>query len=464
MTLIPLRMGKLSAAGFTIHRSGIRWLCEDGHICRPGEVIAFCNVGVVDERGETLFTEEMRDFQIAFATRVGGQLRKAANISRGGFLDQQPWSGSWMPDAVIGHLECPLDNRSSDNAAGEEGLRLLLLAGRRVTELAEVRSGLFTGWHERSRVWWEGDGTLGTVLSLGICELSGIIRGERSAFLELFASAPGPAQIVFIPDLAMVPCAAITHEQLGRTPDQFQAIMADFAQSFPSGPVVPSPDDWIFAGCLLSALQKSPLMEHYEILSRTGLRRTGPADAVILSLNAESPIILRHRRLGYGVMIHDFRVAQAGPAVRAWLKTDFEPVKRNPDDIRRDYRELIDAVRARTDMKFLILNTMSTSGLERIYSYAPFDSPMHDTLVRIRSKELNLMLHDLERERDVSIVDQDAIAAEIGAAEHLPDGTHGSGVMQAEVRGEILRILRARGVPGFGPPRLRDLELDEPRS
>lgn len=200
------------------------------------------------------------------------------------------------------------------------------------------------------------------------------------------------------------------------------------------------------------------------ILSRTGLRRTGPADAVILSLNAESPIILRHRRLGYGVIIHDFRVAQAGPAVRAWLKTDFEPVKRNPDDIRRDYRELIDAVRARTDMKFLILNTMSTSGLERIYSYAPFDSPMHDTLVRIRSKELNLMLHDLERERNVSIVDQDAIAAEIGAAEHLPDGTHGSGVMQAEVRGEILRILRARGVPGFGPPRLRDLELDEPRS
>jgi hypothetical protein len=462
VTSIPLRTGPLSAAGFTIQRSGIRWLCDDGHICRPGEIIAFCNVAVVDQRLETPFSEELRDFQVAFATRVGGQLRKAVHSSRGGFLDQQAWSDSWTSDSIIGHLDCSPGNQGSGSASDGE-LRLLLYAGRRVTELAEIRSGLFTGWHERSRAWWEGDGTLGTVLSLGICELSGIIRGERSAFLEMFASAPGPAQIVFIPDLAMVPCAAVTYEQLKRTTDQFQDIMTDFARSFSSGSVLPTADDWIFGGCLLSALQKSPLTEHYQVLTRTGLRRTGPADVVILSLNAEPAIILRHRRLGYRLRLHDFRVAQAGPVLRAWLKTEFEPIKRAPEDILHDYRALVEAVHASTDMKFLILNAMSSSGLERIYNYAPFDIPMHDTLMYIRNKELNLMLQDLERECDVSIVDQDAIAAEIGAAEHLPDGVHSSGLMQAEVRAEILRILRARGIPGFGPPRSSDLELDKPR-
>jgi hypothetical protein len=95
---------------------------------------------------------------------------------------------------------------------------------------------------------------------------------------------------------------------------------------------------------------------------------------------------------------------------------------------------------------------MSTSGSETIYNYAPFDRPMGNTLLSIRRRELNLMLHDLARERDVAIVDLDAIAAEFGGNAHLPDGVHSSGALQAEVRGEILRILRARGVPGFGAP------------
>jgi hypothetical protein len=173
---------------------------------------------------------------------------------------------------------------------------------------------------------------------------------------------------------------------------------------------------------------------------------------------------MRHRRLGYSVNIHHFRIAQAGPAVRQWIRANFEPVRRSPDDIGREYCALIDAVRAETDMKFLIINAMSSSGSEQIYSYASFDLPMRDTLAYIRIKELNLMLHDLARQRDVSIVDQDAIAAELGAAEHLRDGVHASGVMQTEVRNEILRILRARGIAGFGPTRSSDLELNEPRS
>jgi len=187
------------------------------------------------------------------------------------------------------------------------------------------------------------------------------------------------------------------------------------------------------------------------MLARDGLRRDAGVDAVVLSLHAETGTFLRHRRLGYALKCHAFRIAGTGPAVRAWLQTNFEPVEPTPDDIRRDYVALIDAVRERSAMQFLIANCFSSSGSDDIYSYAPFDRPMRRTLTTIRSKELNLMLHDLARERDIAIVDIDAIAAEIGAAHHLPDGVHASGLLQAEARAEILRIAHARSIPGFAP-------------
>ena len=64
---------------------------------------------------------------------------------------------------------------------------------------------------------------------------------------------------------------------------------------------------------------------------------------------------------------------------------------------------------------------------------------------------MNLMLHDIARDHDVSIVDNDAIAATLGSSRHLTDGVHGSGALQAELRPEILRLLRERGVAGFAP-------------
>ncbi len=64
------------------------------------------------------------------------------------------------------------------------------------------------------------------------------------------------------------------------------------------------------------------------------------------------------------------------------------------------------------------------------------------------------MLHDLAEKADIEIVDVDAIAAGLGAAAHLPDGVHQSGLMQDEVRWEILHILEQRGL--FARPALQD--------
>ncbi len=458
MTEIPLRLGRLEVPGFIVQRSGIRWLYEDGHLCRPGEVIGYCNVGLAaTDRSSPAprpFADEEHDFQIAFAPRCEGRLRISPSTSRGGYIDQQHFHYRWTPDFVVGHLILP-PGETSPIAGAEEDLRLLMLTGRRITAIAEDRSGLGSGWHDRRRAWWgDGDGPVGTLLSLGICEQLGIIRGDRYAFLEWFEAAPGPAQIIHMSDEALVPCAAILVEQLHRTDAQRQEIADDIARSFAGGTITPSPPDWMFAGALLSALLGSPLSERHDTMTRRGLQRSGLPESVLLSVHAELPVILRHRRLGYHISSHGFRIAQAGGAVLAWLRGNFEIVKRTPDDIRRDYRLLIDAIRSYSTMNILILNAMSTSHNDNIYNYAPFDRPMGDTLATVRTKESNLMLHDLARERDISIVDVDLIGADLGA-QHLPDGIHQSGLMQAEIRSEILNILRERGAAGFGARDLR---------
>ncbi|HTS20622.1 MAG TPA: hypothetical protein VMN79_02325 [Casimicrobiaceae bacterium] len=454
MSLVALQLGPLDVPGFDVHRSGIRWLCDDGHHCRPGEVIAFCNIGLLPAgksgAAAPAPADETLDFQVAFAPRAGGQLRKSPDSSRGGFHDLLHFYQRWTPEFAIGHLE-PSPAGEPVECEPNGGLRMLMLAGRRPTGLAVDRSGLLTGWHDRCRAWWgDGDASHGTLLSLGICELLGVIRGDKFAFLELFEATAGPAHAVFVPDHTIAPCAALLSEQVRRDPAQSQALAASFTQSLQLGVGTPDSRDWIFAGTLLSALLRSPLSDRYHLLTRSGFRQAAQADAVILSINSESPSIFRHRRLGYALQCHTFRLMHAGPAFRRWLETDFSRVQRTIDDIRRDYAELIDTVRQRSPMQFLILNAVSTSVDEDVHCYAPYDAPLGNVLTSVRTKDLNLMLHDLAREKDVSIVDIDAIAADLGAA-HVPDAMHFSGLMQNEVRDEILRILRTRGVPGFGP-------------
>jgi hypothetical protein len=163
---------------------------------------------------------------------------------------------------------------------------------------------------------------------------------------------------------------------------------------------------------------------------------------VLLSLNAEPSAILRHKTLGYRVHVLRHHQVAAGPAVRNWFANSFEFVQRTTDDIKMDYQRLIDGIEKTTGARVIILNRMSTSGDEDISTYAPFDAPLGGVLANIASKELNLMLHDIASDRNVAIVDVDAIAADIGGGEHLPDGVHQSGVIQDLLREEILQIMR----------------------
>ena len=467
MAEIPLRLGPLSPGALQVGRSDIRWRCNDGYVCRPGEIIAYCTVGLFSaERRPSFgahFPGETRNLEIALAPRVAGRVRIPRETSLGGWyglLNGTPWRA----DTVIGVLETSSD-LPHDDADGE--LQMFMMAGRIYTALADGGTALQTGWHDRSRAAKvEGEGPIGTLLSLGVCELLGVIQGEGEDFQEILDGIPGPGQVVFIPDAPLAPSARAVLEQIRRTPEDRAEIARDLLRSFSALEVVPDPADWIMIGAVLRMLQFSPATERYEVLTRTGIVSTGPPDAILLSLHAEAPTVLRHKRLGYTLRYHGHTLQAAGPAYIAWLRANFRRVPCSIEESRADYNELIDQLRADAPAtEILVCNMMSTSGNEDLQSYGAYDEPLSDTLSSVRAQEMNLMLHDLARDRNVAIIDTDAIAAELGGSLSLRDGIHQDGAMQAEVRAEILRTLDARGVPGFsrqaraGPKRLTQAAL-----
>lgn len=447
-----LRLGALAPPGWRIRRSGFTWMCADGQPVRAGQPLACCNVGVTGEsgsaRGALPFSEERTDLHAILVSPVAGRLSIAPGTSRGGLLDALETLHPWDPDAVVGRIEVPHARAPASDAVPG----LVFAAGRRFAAHAEVRASLLGGWYDRARAWRGDDlGATGTLVALGSCELTAALRGEQPAFLEFMSALPGSAQLVVWPDDLLVPCARVVREQLERGSAQNHAIAEDLASTFPLASAATTPQDWLFAATLVASLARSPLSERLPVLVRSALREVERADAVVTSLAAEPRFVYRHRRLGYTVAVHDYRVSAAGASVRAWLRGSFERVERDALAIAADLRALHERLRERGPARLLVLNTTSTSASEDVADYAQFDAPMGRTVESVRRKEANLALHDLARDDDFAIVDVDALAAEHGAGPHVPDGVHLSGPLQRAVRDEIRRLLAARGVPGFAP-------------
>lgn len=408
-------------------------------------MIAFCHLSLDPSGRLRLSTPPFADergLQAAFAPRIGGRLRIAAGTSHGGDLDALGVL-DWEPGEVIASLEIPGEREEPpDEDPGI--LRSLMLAGRRMAWAVDVGVGLLPGWHHHARAWW-GDhpDEMSSLVSAGICDATGVVRGDHSGFVEMFEAAAFPAHLIHISEHPLAPCAPILLDQLERTAAQRAAIAADLRRAFADSSITPTPDDWIFLGALLAQLGPSPLIETHDLLTASGLARSRQPGWVLLSLAAEPRSVMRHRTLGYPVQVFQHDQSAAGPAARAWLASAFEPVPRSLDDIGHDIVRLADALEAKSGARLLVLNKMSSSGRESICSYTPFDPPLADTLHMVAAKSMNLMLHDLEDAGKLSVVDLDAIAAELGGATHLPDEIHQSGVMQAALRTEILRLIRS---------------------
>jgi len=448
--MVRIRLGHIDLPNLTLSRSGIRWRVRNGDICAVGDLVGVANFSPVHPVNgvEVPFRRERRDLQIGIMCPIAGTVHLDPSQSRGGYFDFHAVQ-TWNPDHTIFRIE-PLDKEPEGPDVLDADL--IMYAGQRVTELAEDRSGLLTGWHRRARAArvTSGEEPMGTLLSLGICEQLGIVRGEANRFQEIFEATPGPAHVVFVPYEPIVPSARTLIEQMHRTSDQMAAISRDLTEGLTTGSVLPNGADLLFAGAVLQGLSSSPLTDQDEILTRKGIVRTDRPDAILLSILSDAPVALRHKQLGYLFRIHDYRLADAGPAFRAWLKASFAPQTFSPEDIYHDYCELIDLVRSQApDTRFLIINQVSSSTADDIVSYAPYDAPLAHQLGTVRGKEINLMLHDLARDRDLDIIDTDARAAELGARMSLRNGVHYNGRMQAALRADILQVLKARGVRGF---------------
>jgi hypothetical protein len=304
MSQATLKLGALGTTVAPVVRSGIRWIHDDGHACRAHDIVGWCNVRVGVPAQDGMFADEARDLQVAFATRVAGTLKRGAETSRGGFLDRLPELERWQAGQTIGHVEL-----QPGQTANGDALRPMFVAGRRVVEVAEDRSGLLTGWHDRLRAWWgDGDAPPSTLMGLGICDQSTLFRGDAVPFHDWFAATRGPAHVVFVPDHVLAPCAAVITEQLRRTPDEAKAIRDDFTRTFAK--LAPSPEDWMLAGSLVAAVLRSPLGERLDVLGPSGIVATRGVDALVLSVNAEQPRVWRHKTLGYAISVHGYRLKE----------------------------------------------------------------------------------------------------------------------------------------------------------
>jgi len=429
---IPVRVGTISLAEGRLVRSDVRWLKEDGQACRAGDLIGYCNIAMA--AGDAgAFAEESFDLQVAFAAPVAGIFRRQADASRGGYIARLAAS-PWRDDQLVGHIEPAADApRDADPQP-----RRLFLAGRRPQAIIEDRSGLLTGWHDRRRAWW-GEGVDTTLIGAGTCEQDAILRGEDMPFHALFMASEA-GHVVLTQGEPLVPSARILIERMARTADDVAAIRADAIAGLAAGAAAPTAADWLFMGALLNGLEHSPLNESHDLLDGGGLRRVGPAGALCLSLGAELPVLFRHKRLGYAINCHGYRLVACGVAVRQWIRTHFEMVERTVDAVRADYATLAHHAR------LFAVNLISTQGHEMVRNYAMLDAQTFAQLGTVRSKRLNLMLHDLAADDRVDIVDGDAISARLGMSVHLPDGTHASGAINAAIRAELLAAMRARGV------------------
>lgn|GEM_PF-755672 len=462
----PLRMPPLSARPFGLLRSGLQCLRRTGDHVGAREPLAVCHLrlsGSRERHSIVPLAEDQHDLQVVLASPTAGKVEYRTDLSHGGYQDLVG-STDWDEGTVVGSIDSP-------DEPGE--LVALVLAGRRGFESGEGRGGLLAGWHERARAFWEGEGSgrFGTVLSLGTCEQTGIFRGDDMAFLSWFARAPGPAQVVAVADERCVHSSAVLLQHIRRTPADALAI-TDAVQgwfgerltglqpgAFPAfqpeasrghaGGRWPEMQDLLFALHLLGhAVGTCPILERSDVLTRRGFVQLEPPDAIALSLGSELAPHFRHRRTGWMIAIHGFRFGPyIGSGILDWLRRDFEPVRRSVSEIERDLAALAEEVRQRTGAALLVQNLVASSALNRVSNYAWLGESFSESLPVIAT-EANLMLSDLTRAPNVSVIDSDALAADLGVR-HVPDGAHASRELLEAQRREFHHVLRDREVPGF---------------
>ena len=248
MKRVSLFLGDIRFDNISINMSRVKWLHDDGQYCKKGTPIAYCNIQLKFCDFFSSSSGEMNDLQVIFIMPVNGTLiipRVTTDKSLSNQLTHSPlWETSTiLCDALIE------DEQSLNEFITAE---FIIAAGKRYASFAENRSGILSGWFERSRAWVGDKGHIkNTILTLGICDILDALKGTQVAYLDFIQLMPTPSQIILFPDGVLIPTAAMALDQLERSTKNINEITVNFSTMIKNNPQIFSAEDYIFLGSVL---------------------------------------------------------------------------------------------------------------------------------------------------------------------------------------------------------------------
>jgi len=173
---------------------------------------------------------------------------------------------------------------------------------------------------------------------------------------------------------------------------------------------------------------------------------TTSADAVVLSLQPDVYFhMARHRSAGF--VFHPENWRAWSDADRQWLRATFEPAPLL--DVATSMRHLeavVARLRAQRDVPVLVYNLSSVVPGDTVHNYAGLGETLS-----LRIRRYNLALCELSQRIGISVIDVDAIVAQVGVANAKLDARHLRAEGARRVAAEVVRVLDDLGC--FDPQR-----------
>jgi len=433
---ISFNLGNIKVGDFQIKMSGLRWLCKDGQYCKGGVPIAYCNVQLLKENMPLDMSGEEHDFQAIFIAPVDGVIHIRQGTSYGGLIDQLPHFFFWDPQFII----CEVEIEGWDQPPMTLQVQVVFATGKRYLGASENRTGVLSGWFQRTRAWVADRGPIhNTIITLGICDILNGLRGSEIIPLDLMRLIPDSTQVILFQDTVLIPTVTMMLDQVKRTPENSSKIIINFKEMIKNSSQIFEPEDYLFLGAILKSLVNNSFLDSTLTISRSGIDENTRPNIVLTSLAAQPKRLFRHKTLGYSISCHDFRFRQMGNAARIWLQENFHLVTREANEIGQELRELANLLGP--DTRLLVCNISANPLSAFIPHYDLFDQATFKEIAYVNQREMNVMLDGLASEGILEVVDLNLLSAQMGTLRHVPDGIHMSGVLEQEFIKELAYII-----------------------
>ena len=166
------------------------------------------------------------------------------------------------------------------------------------------------------------------------------------------------------------------------------------------------------------------------------------ADVVVISIQPDATtLVLRHKTSGF-VFFPGFNWHRWSPSVKAWIRSDYEPVPPLPPERVRESMERLVQRLYDQGVKLVAVSTVSPwSPGETVHCYEGFD-----TTVTERACAINLMVYELSRRTGCAVLDIARLVVAHGASNLQLDTAHFLPKGSKLIAEEFARILQQEGL------------------